>query len=163
MDALFAAVVERFGRLDLLFNNAADTMPYTAHRGCRVRDCTGSWTRSPPVPSSCSRAAFRIMKAQTPRGGTDHQQRIAPAQVPRPDSIAFTAAKHAVAGLTRSLSLDGRRHDISCGQIDIGNVTPTTARSRPSARPTVRCGSSRPWTSGTLWTWSGPWPAYRSG
>ncbi|KUL51378.1 3-oxoacyl-ACP reductase [Streptomyces sp. NRRL F-4489] len=130
---LFAAVRERFGRLDLLFNNAADTMPYIPTEEVAVADwhrvmdsiATGSFL--------CAQAAFRLMKEQSPRGGRIINNGAPSAQVPRPDSIAFTAAKHAVAGLTRSLSLDGRRYDIACGQIDVGNVTPV-GREQPAVR-----------------------------
>ncbi|MFE2747231.1 SDR family oxidoreductase [Streptomyces scopuliridis] len=130
---LFDAVATRFGRIDLLFNNAADTMPYTPTEDVSVKDwhrvmdsiATGSFL--------CARAAYRMMKDQTPRGGRIINNGAPSAQVPRPDSIAFTAAKHAVAGLTRSLSLDGRHYDISCGQIDIGNVTPV-GREQPAVR-----------------------------
>ncbi|MFJ9211543.1 SDR family oxidoreductase [Streptomyces sp. NPDC102264] len=130
---LFDEVATRFGRIDLLFNNAADTMPYTPTEDVSVEDwhrvmdsiATGSFL--------CARAAYRMMKDQTPRGGRIINNGAPSAQVPRPDSIAFTAAKHAVAGLTRSLSLDGRRYDISCGQIDIGNVTPV-GRKQPAVR-----------------------------
>nr|BAP34750.1 dehydrogenase [Streptomyces sp. ML694-90F3] len=133
VEALFTGVVERFGRLDLLFNNAADTMPYTPTEDVSPAD----WHRVMDSVATgtflCSRAAFRIMKAQTPRGGRIINNGAPSAQMPRPDSIAFTAAKHAVAGMTRSLSLDGRRYDISCGQIDIGNVTPAD-RPQPAVR-----------------------------
>ncbi|MER7050147.1 SDR family oxidoreductase [Streptomyces jumonjinensis] len=133
VDALFARISDRFGRLDLLFNNAADTMPYlpteevSAADWHRVMDSIATGT------FLCSRAAFRLMKEQSPRGGRIINNGAPSAQVPRPDSIAFTAAKHAVAGLTRSLSLDGRRYDISAGQIDIGNVTPED-REQPAVR-----------------------------
>ncbi|MFE3070111.1 SDR family oxidoreductase [Streptomyces sp. NPDC059247] len=124
VDELFGQVVDRFGRLDVLFNNAADTMPYVPTDEVGVED----WHRVMDSVATgtflCSRAAFRVMKRQTPRGGRIINNGAPSAQVPRPDSIAFTAAKHAVAGMTRSLSLDGRPYDISCGQIDIGNVTP---------------------------------------
>ncbi|MFF2523667.1 SDR family oxidoreductase [Streptomyces liangshanensis] len=133
VDVLFSAVVERYGRLDLLFNNAADLMPYTPTEDVEVAD----WHRVMDSVATgtflCSRAAFRVMKAQTPKGGRIINNGAPSAQMPRPDSIAFTAAKHAVAGLTRSLSLDGRRHGISCGQIDIGNVTPDD-RPQPAVR-----------------------------
>ncbi|MGW6460972.1 SDR family oxidoreductase [Streptomyces sp. NPDC055078] len=133
VDSLFARTAERFGRLDLLFNNAADTVPYapvdevSAADWHRVMDSIATGT------FLCSRAAFRIMKSQSPRGGRIINNGAPSAHVPRPDSTAFTAAKHAVAGLTRSLSLDGRRHGISCGQIDIGNVTPE-GRAQPAVR-----------------------------
>lgn len=130
---LFAAACERFGRVDMLFNNAADTMPYTP-----VEDVTlADWHRviNSIVTGTflCAQAAYRMMKNQTPRGGRIINNGAPSAHVPRPDSIAFTAAKHAVVGLTRSLSLDGRQYDIACGQIDIGNVTPV-GRARTAAK-----------------------------
>lgn len=124
VDALFGHVVDRFGRLDVLFNNAADTMAYTPTEDVGIEDWHRVMDSIATGTFLCSRAAFRVMKRQTPRGGRIINNGAPSAQVPRPDSVAFTAAKHAVAGLTRSLSLDGRRYDISCGQIDIGNVTP---------------------------------------
>ncbi|MFD7135225.1 SDR family oxidoreductase [Streptomyces sp. NPDC059894] len=133
VDALFSAVVERWGRLDLLFNNAADVMPYTPTEDVDVADWHRVMDSIATGTFLCSRAAFRIMKAQTPRGGRIVNNGAPSAQMPRPDSVAFTAAKHAVAGITRSLSLDGRRYDISCGQIDIGNVTPAD-RPQPAVR-----------------------------
>ncbi|MFI6702580.1 SDR family oxidoreductase [Streptomyces sp. NPDC050509] len=130
---LFDEVGGRFGRLDLLFNNAADTMPYTPTEDVSAEDWHRVMDSIATGTFLCSRAAYRMMKDQTPRGGRIINNGAPSAQVPRPDSIAFTAAKHAVAGLTRSLSLDGRRHDISCGQIDIGNVTPV-GREQPAVR-----------------------------
>ncbi|MEF9884273.1 SDR family oxidoreductase [Streptomyces sp. P9-A4] len=124
VDDLFGAVVERFGRVDVLFNNAADVMPYTPTEDVSVEDWHRVMDSIATGTFLCSRAAFRVMKDQTPRGGRIINNGAPSAQAPRPDSLAFTAAKHAVAGMTRSLSLDGRRYDISCGQIDIGNVTP---------------------------------------
>ncbi|HET6858412.1 MAG TPA: SDR family oxidoreductase [Streptomyces sp.] len=130
---LFDAIRERFGRIDVLFNNAADTMPYTPTEDVEVEDWRRVMDSIVTGAFLCSRAAFRMMKEQTPRGGRIINNGAPSAHVPRPDSIAFTAAKHAVAGLTRSLSLDGRRHDIACGQIDIGNVTPV-GREQPAVR-----------------------------
>jgi NAD(P)-dependent dehydrogenase (short-subunit alcohol dehydrogenase family) len=121
VDALFAAARERYGRVDLLFNNAGIgvTAPVTelsVEDWRRVVDTnlTGAFL--------CARAAFRIMAAQDPRGGRIVNNGSISAYVPRPHSIAYTATKHAVTGLTRSLSLDGREFDIACGQIDIGNA-----------------------------------------
>lgn len=140
VDELFARVTERYGRLDLLFNNAADTMPYVPTEDVTVED----WHRVMDSVATgtflCSRAAFRTMKRQEPQGGRIINNGAPSAQVPRPDSVAFTAAKHAVAGLTRSLSLDGRRYGISCGQIDIGNVTP---QDRPQPQVLQADGSRR--------------------
>ncbi|MFF2042118.1 SDR family oxidoreductase [Kitasatospora sp. NPDC058170] len=130
---LFAQVALRFGRLDLLLNNAADTMPYLPTEDVGIED----WNRVLGSIATggflCAQAAYRMMKEQSPRGGRIINNGAPSAHVPRPDSIAFTAAKHAVAGLTKSLSLDGRRYDIACGQIDIGNVTPPD-REQPAAR-----------------------------
>jgi NAD(P)-dependent dehydrogenase (short-subunit alcohol dehydrogenase family) len=121
VDALFAAARDRYGRVDLLFNNAGIgvTAPVTelsVEDWRRVVDTnlTGAFL--------CARAAFRIMAAQDPRGGRIVNNGSISAYVPRPHSIAYTATKHAVTGLTRSLSLDGREFDIACGQIDIGNA-----------------------------------------
>lgn len=133
VDDLFARVADRFGRLDLLFNNAADTMPYTPTEEVSAEDWHRVMDSIATGTFLCSRAAFRVMKDQSPRGGRIINNGAPSAQAPRPDSIAFTAAKHAVAGMTRSLSLDGRRYDISCGQIDIGNVTPAD-RPQPAVR-----------------------------
>ncbi|MFE7531672.1 SDR family oxidoreductase [Kitasatospora sp. NPDC057542] len=133
VDALFDAVARRYGRLDLLFNNAADVMPYVPVEEVSVADWHRVMGSIATGTFLCSQAAFRLMKDQDPRGGRIINNGAPSAQVPRPDSIAFTAAKHAVAGMTRSLSLDGRRYDISCGQIDIGNVTPED-RPQPAVR-----------------------------
>ncbi|WP_419992403.1 SDR family oxidoreductase [Streptomyces boninensis] len=122
--ALFAAVRDRFGRVDLLFNNAADTMPYIPTEDVAAADWHRVMDSIATGTFLCSREAFRTMRAQDPRGGRIINNGAPSSHTPRPDSIAFTAAKHAVAGLTRSLSLDGRAHGIACGQIDIGNVTP---------------------------------------
>jgi NAD(P)-dependent dehydrogenase (short-subunit alcohol dehydrogenase family) len=131
---LFTVVDERFGRLDLLFNNVAGTMPYTPFEDVAY----GDWSRVIQTTVTgtflCSQSAFRMMKAQAPRGGRIINNGAPSAHVPRPDSAAFTAAKHAVTGLTRSLSLDGRRYDIACGQIDIGNVTPPDGSPQPAVR-----------------------------
>jgi NAD(P)-dependent dehydrogenase (short-subunit alcohol dehydrogenase family) len=121
VDALFAAGRERYGRVDLLFNNAGIgvTAPVTelsVEDWRRVVDTnlTGSFL--------CARAAFRVMTAQDPRGGRIINNGSISAAVPRPHSIAYTATKHAVTGLTKSLSLDGRELGIACGQIDVGNA-----------------------------------------
>jgi NAD(P)-dependent dehydrogenase (short-subunit alcohol dehydrogenase family) len=127
--ALFAETKQTFGRLDLLFNNAGASAP-----GVPFEDLTyEQWTAVVDVNLNgmflCAQAAFRMMKAQTPRGGRIINNGSISAQVPRPNSAPYTATKHAVTGLTRSLSLDGRAHDIACGQIDIGNAeTEMTAR-----------------------------------
>jgi NAD(P)-dependent dehydrogenase (short-subunit alcohol dehydrogenase family) len=122
VDSLFAAAASRFGRLDLLFNNAGSGAPpvpleeHTLDHWRRVVDVnlTGAFL--------CTRAAFRLMKDQDPRGGRIINNGSISAHAPRPRSIAYTATKHAITGLTRSASLDGRAYDIAVGQIDIGNA-----------------------------------------
>jgi NAD(P)-dependent dehydrogenase (short-subunit alcohol dehydrogenase family) len=129
VDALFAAVQGQFGRLDVLFNNAGvgarpvpiDQLSVEEWRKVVDINLTGAFL--------CARAAFRLMKAQDPRGGRIINNGSISAHVPRPFSAPYTSTKHAITGLTRSLSLDGRAHDIACGQIDIGNaLTEMTAR-----------------------------------
>ncbi|GAA1969379.1 SDR family oxidoreductase [Kitasatospora viridis] len=122
VDALFAEVAERFGRLDLLFNNAGsfgapvplEDLSYQDWRAVVDLNLTGAFL--------CAQAAFRQMKGQRPQGGRIINNGSISAHAPRPDSVAYTATKHAVTGLTKSLSLDGRPHRIACGQIDIGNA-----------------------------------------
>jgi NAD(P)-dependent dehydrogenase (short-subunit alcohol dehydrogenase family) len=129
VDALFAAVKARCGRLDLLFNNAGQNVP-----GMPFEDLTyADWTRVVAVNLTgsflCAQAAFRMMKAQAPQGGRIINNGSISAHTPRPDSAPYTATKHAITGLTKSLMLDGRKYDICAGQIDIGNAaTPMTAR-----------------------------------
>ena len=120
--ALFAATRERFGRLDLLFNNAGTGAPDTAFEDLALDD----WNRVLSVNLTgmflCAQAAFRLMKAQAPRGGRIINNGSVSAHVPRPGSAPYTVTKHGVTGLTRTLSLDGRAHGIACGQIDVGNA-----------------------------------------
>ena len=125
--ALFAVVQERCGRLDLLFNNAGLPAPRVP-----LEDITPEqWKAVVDVNLTgaflCTQAAFRLMKSQHPRGGRIINNGSISAQVPRPNSAPYTATKHAITGLTKSTSLDGRQYDIACGQIDIGNAaTPLT-------------------------------------
>ncbi|MDT3679487.1 MAG: SDR family oxidoreductase [Burkholderiaceae bacterium] len=126
--ALFERTVAEFGRLDLLFNNAGvgappatiDEVTLDQWRAVVDVNLTGMFL--------CAREAFRAMKAQSPRGGRIVNNGSISAHVPRPRSVAYTATKHAVTGLTRQISLDGRAHDIACGQIDIGNAATELAR-----------------------------------
>ena len=120
--ALFAVVQERWGRLDLLFNNAGLPAPRVP-----LEDITPEqWKAVVDVNLTgaflCTQAAFRLMKSQQPRGGRIINNGSISAQVPRPNSAPYTATKHAITGLTKSTSLDGRQYDIACGQIDIGNA-----------------------------------------
>jgi NAD(P)-dependent dehydrogenase (short-subunit alcohol dehydrogenase family) len=120
--ALFARVKEVFGRLDLLFNNAGAGTPPVP-----IEEITfDQWTDVLGVNLTgaflCAQEAVRMMKSQEPRGGRIINNGSISAHVPRPNSAPYTATKHAVTGLTKCISLDGRAHDIACGQIDIGNV-----------------------------------------
>jgi NAD(P)-dependent dehydrogenase (short-subunit alcohol dehydrogenase family) len=122
VEALFAGVEERHGRLDLLVNNAGvfgpagavDEVPVEGWQSIVATNLTGSFL--------CARHAVRIMKAQDPRGGRIINNGSISAHTPRPGSVGYTATKHAITGLTKSISLDGRKYDIACGQIDIGNA-----------------------------------------
>jgi NAD(P)-dependent dehydrogenase (short-subunit alcohol dehydrogenase family) len=129
VDALFAAVDARFGRLDLLFNNAGvgapavpmDELSFDAWQRVVSTNLTGSFL--------CAQRAMARMKRQDPPGGRIINNGSISAHVPRPHSAPYTATKHAITGLTKSIALDGREHGITCGQIDIGNAeTPMTAR-----------------------------------
>ena len=129
VDALFQAVKDSFGRLDLLFNNAGTGAPAVPLEELAFDD----WQRAVNVnltgPFLCTRAAFRLMKEQVPRGGRIINNGSISAHSPRPHSAPYTATKHAITGLTKSTALDGRQYDIACGQIDIGNAaTGMTAR-----------------------------------
>ncbi|KWT59809.1 3-oxoacyl-ACP reductase [Streptomyces albus subsp. albus] len=122
VDALFAAVRDRFGRLDLLFNNAGTFGPPVPLDELSYADWTTVVDTNLTGAFLCAQAAFRTMKEQRPRGGRIINNGSVSAHAPRPHSIAYTATKHAMTGLTKSLSLDGRPYDIACGQLDIGNA-----------------------------------------
>jgi NAD(P)-dependent dehydrogenase (short-subunit alcohol dehydrogenase family) len=127
--ALFAAVEARFGRLDLLFNNAGTGAPPKPLEDLSIEE----WRRVVDTNLTgaflCTQGALRLMKRQDPRGGRIINNGSISAHAPRPNSAPYTATKHAITGLTRSTSLDGRAFDIACGQIDIGNAqTDLTAR-----------------------------------
>ncbi|HEV8015336.1 MAG TPA: SDR family oxidoreductase [Stellaceae bacterium] len=122
VDALFAAIKQHFGRLDLLFNNAGvnapaipiEELPVAKWQEVIAANVTGVFL--------CTRAAFALMKDQDPRGGRIINNGSIGAHTPRPNTAPYTASKHAVLGLTKSTALDGRKYDIACGQIDIGNA-----------------------------------------
>jgi len=129
VDSLFARNGEKFGRLDLLFNNAGTGAPPVPLEDLTVEQWRAVVDTNLTGPFLCTRAAFRMMKAQTPRGGRIVNNGSISAHAPRPNSAPYTATKHAITGLTRSTALDGRAFDIACGQIDIGNAqTDMTAR-----------------------------------
>src|SRR5664279_5441841 len=120
--ALFARTKQAFGRLDLLFNNAGmgapslplDEITFEQWQAVVAVNLTG--------PFLCTQEAIRLMKAQTPQGGRIINNGSISAHVPRPNSAPYTSTKHAISGLTKSIALDGRKYDIACGQIDIGNA-----------------------------------------
>jgi NAD(P)-dependent dehydrogenase (short-subunit alcohol dehydrogenase family) len=119
---LFTEIDARFGRLDVLFNNAGIGAPPLPLEDLALEQWTAVVETNLTGAFLCTQEAFRIMKRQTPRGGRIINNGSISASVPRPHSAPYTATKHAVTGLTRSTSLDGRAHDIACGQIDIGNA-----------------------------------------
>ena len=120
--ALFDAIRLRYGRLDVLFNNAGRNAPPVDIDEISVDDWRAVVDTNLTGVFLCTRAAFGMMKAQSPRGGRIINNGSISAHAPRPNSIAYTATKHAITGITKSVSLDGRRYDIVCGQIDIGNA-----------------------------------------
>jgi len=122
VDALFDTIRERYGRLDLLFNNAGRNAPAVDIDELSVDDWRSVVDTNLTGVFLCTRAAFGLMKTQSPRGGRIINNGSISAHAPRPFSIAYTATKHAITGLTKTVSLDGRRYDIACGQIDIGNA-----------------------------------------
>ena len=129
VDALFAAIQDKFGRLDVLFNNAGvsgmgvkfEDLTFAQWQNIVNTNLTGSFL--------CAQGAFRLMKAQLPQGGRIINNGSISAHAPRPHSAPYTSTKHAITGLTKSISLDGRKYHIACGQIDIGNaLTELSAR-----------------------------------
>jgi NAD(P)-dependent dehydrogenase (short-subunit alcohol dehydrogenase family) len=139
--AMFARIEKEFGRLDVIFNNAGTNVPAT-----NFGDLTWSaWKKVIDVNLNgmflCASGAFRLMQRQQPQGGRIINNGSISAHVPRPGSAPYTASKHAVTGLTRSISLDGRPYDIACGQIDIGNA---------ASHMTERMGAGVPQADGTI-------------
>ncbi|WP_169543220.1 SDR family oxidoreductase [Sneathiella aquimaris] len=127
VDALFRETETRFGRLDLLFNNAGIGAPPVTVDALSLDDWHAAVNTNLNGAFYCARAAFSLMRRQSPRGGRIINNGSISAQTPRPFSAPYTATKHAISGLTKCLSLDGRPYDIACGQIDIGNAaTPMT-------------------------------------
>ena len=122
VQALFAATVERFGRIDLLFNNAGVGNPPGPFEDWTPEQWQGVVDINLTGMFFCIQQAFRTMKAQTPMGGRIINNGSISATAPRPNSAAYTATKHAVEGLTKTASLDGRKYDIAVGQIDVGNA-----------------------------------------
>jgi NAD(P)-dependent dehydrogenase (short-subunit alcohol dehydrogenase family) len=137
---LFRKVVATFGRLDLLFNNAGISTPSAS-----IEDVTlEQWNAAVEVNLTgaflCAQEAIRIMKSQQPRGGRIINNGSISAHAPRPNSAPYTATKHAITGLTKCISLDGRKYDIACGQIDIGNAA--TEMTAPMASGVIQANGS---------------------
>ena len=121
--ALFAETRARFGRVDLLFNNAGVFPPNVALEDLTPEQWQEVVDTNLTGAFLCTQEAFRLMKSQTPRGGRIINNGSISAHAPRPNSAPYTATKHAITGLTKSTALDGRKYDIACGQIDIGNAS----------------------------------------
>jgi NAD(P)-dependent dehydrogenase (short-subunit alcohol dehydrogenase family) len=127
--ALFAATKQTFGRLDVLFNNSGISAPPVPLEDLRVEQWTAVVETNLTGPFLCTQEAFRMMKAQDPMGGRIINNGSISAYVPRPNSAPYSATKSAITGLTRATSLDGRKYDIACGHLDIGNTaSPMTAK-----------------------------------
>ena len=122
VEGLFAKVREEFGRLDLLFNNAGVSAPPVPLEELTVEQWNSVVNTCLTGAFLCTREAFKLMKTQQPQGGRIINNGSISAHSPRPNSAPYTAAKHAITGLTKSTALDGRNYDIACGQIDIGNA-----------------------------------------
>ena len=138
--ALFARTKQAFGRLDVLFNNAGVGAP-----GINLEDLTcEQWKNVVDINLTgaflCTQEAFKLMKEQTPRGGRIINNGSISAHAPRPNSAPYTATKHAITGLTKSTSLDGRKYDIACGQIDVGNAGTDLAARMASGVPQAHGG-----------------------
>jgi NAD(P)-dependent dehydrogenase (short-subunit alcohol dehydrogenase family) len=136
VEALFAATKAKFGRVDVLFNNAGVNAP----GGVLLEDLSlEDWQKVVDTnltgPFLCTQEAFKAMKSQEPRGGRIINNGSISAQVPRPNSAAYTATKHAISGLTKTASLDGRKYDIAVGQVDIGNALTEMAKKMTTGVP----------------------------
>ena len=143
VDRLFETAKSHYGRLDLLFNNAGVNLP-----GVALEDMTlEQWQNVVDVnlngPFLCTQRAIRIFKSQSPQGGRIINNGSISAQVPRPDSAPYTATKHAITGLTKSTILDGRKYNIACGQIDVGNASSPLAKHMEQGVPQAD-GSIKP-------------------
>ena len=136
---LFAAIQHRFGRLDLLFNNAGIFPPGVPLEDLKLEDWTNVVETNLTGAFLCTQEALRLMKNQVPRGGRIINNGSISAHSPRPNSVAYTATKHAITGLTKATALDGRAFDIACGQIDIGNAA-TEMTDRLHGEPRIDVG-----------------------
>jgi len=141
--SLFARTKETFGRLDLLFNNAGIGAPAIPMEDLTIEQWTAAVDVNLTGAFLCAQEAIRMMKVQEPRGGRIINNGSISAHAPRPNSAPYTATKHAITGLTKSTSLDGRKYDIACGQIDIGNTATAMTRTMKTGMPQAN-GSVRP-------------------
>ena len=141
VQALFATAVAAFNRVDVLFNNAGINVPGVPLDELTVEQWQSVVDTNLTGPFLCTREAFAVMKRQQPRGGRIINNGSISAYAPRPHSAPYTATKHAITGLTKATSLDGRQHDIACGQIDIGNA---------ATEMTAKMKGGVPQASGTL-------------
>jgi len=132
---LFAQIKERFGRLDLLFNNAGIAAPSKLLEDLTIDEWRAVVDTNLTGAFLCTQEAFKIMKAQSPQGGRIINNGSISAHSPRPNSAPYTATKHAITGLTKSTSLDGRKYNIACGQIDIGNAATSMAEGMKKGVP----------------------------
>ena len=122
VERLFAAAVERWGRVDVLFNNAGITGPAASAAQIEPEDWDATVAVNLTAATLCARAAMRVMRDQDPQGGRIINNGSIAAHSPRPESVAYSVTKHGITGLTKSVELDGRAFGVSCGQIDIGNT-----------------------------------------
>jgi NAD(P)-dependent dehydrogenase (short-subunit alcohol dehydrogenase family) len=139
--ALFARVREELGRVDLLFNNAGSFGTPAPFEDVAVEDWQAIVATNLTGSFLCAQEAYRVMKDQSPRGGRIINNGSISAYTPRPFSVGYTATKHAITGLTKAIALEGRAHDVACGQIDIGNaataMTAAMSRGVPQADGSV--------------------------
>ncbi len=143
VDAMFAAIADRFGRLDVLFNNAGNNTPGTDFGDLTFENWRKVMALNLDGAFLVALGAYRMMRDQDPRGGRIINNGSISAYAPRPGSAPYTASKHAISGLTKTISLDGRKHDIACCQIDIGNAKTEMAARMASGVPQAD-GSIRP-------------------
>ena len=141
VEALFSEIKSRFGRLDLLFNNAGIATAPAALEDLSVDDWRATIETNLTGTFLCTRAAFRLMKSQQPRGGRIINNGSLSATTPRPAMVGYTASKHGVTGLTKATALEGRQYHIACGQIDIGNAQ--TRLSAPILQGALQADGSR--------------------
>jgi len=141
--ALFAEIQKRFGRLDLVFNNAGVNLPPTPVDEMGLEDWRKVIDTNLTAAFHVARDSFRMMKAQSPQGGRIINNGSVSAAAPRPGSVAYTASKHAISGLTKSIALDGRSASVACGQIDYGNVVSAISAGMAVGMPQAD-GSTRP-------------------